>query len=62
MDAETKGDMVAGIGAIKNQGIGVIKFPFIPIARGLPHGDFIPLADGFTVHFDVFQGGASHIG
>ena len=53
MDAEAEGHVLARPGSVDDVGVRVLDHRVIPIARDVPHGHLVALADGLALHLEV---------
>src|SRR5204862_6937037 len=53
VDARAIGKMLARLGAVDDEGIGIVDGGFVAVARNVPHDDLVALANALTGQLDV---------
>src|SRR3984893_12686366 len=62
VNTEAERQMLAWTGAVDDEAVGVFDRLLVAVARDVPHGDFVALADELAAKYDVFERGAAHVG
>ncbi len=61
MDAEAEGQVLAGVLAVNDEAVGVFDCLLVPVARDVPHDDFVALLDLLAAKLRVLKRGAAHM-
>ena len=61
MDAKSEGKVTTYVWAIDDEGVRVFHKALVPIARDIPHNDFVACFNILPTQFRVFLADATHM-